>query len=317
MLTFNKSKDSLLIAEIPNKNKDDKLLIYYKPDPDGDLENEIDADTNQKLSLFSKYIEGDNKLSFEDIKSLKLAFKTNSTTHIPQKLTRKYEDAVRYVENSLKTYLDFEKDKLVFPIITDPSYRLFLSGLSGSGKSTVIASFLKTNRPKKKGAGIFLFSPISDDPSLKSIKNLIQQSIHEIETNLEREIEVEDFPDGSVVIFDDIESIKKPFHTKYMELRDTLLERGRSHKEGELGISTICVSHNAMNGHSTKTSIRECQYWVLFPSSNKRDVKTLLKTYGGLETQKIDDVMNIKSRWIFFKKSVPQYVIAEHSILLI
>ena len=137
------------------------------------------------------------------------------------------------------------------------------------------------------------------------------------ETMKGKDLEIEDIPDGSVVVFDDLESFPKNIRKKYMDLRDTFLERGRGHSEGQKGISTITVSHNARNGNATKASIRESQYWVLFPTANKVDVKNLFKLYGGLDTKDIDLLMNQKSRWCFFKKSIPQYAIGEHSIVVI
>lgn len=289
---------------------DKKDLVFLKNDNDD--EAEIDTTAANKRHVFKSFIEMDKKLSDDDTGMLLSSFE-KGVEPSNSKLVRKYKDGQKFVTNSLKKHLDYGSKHSLFPIIDEPSYRLFISGLSGSGKSFFIAMFLKYNRPKTKGAGIFLFSPVKNDKALSTVKNLIHIDLDEFAEEFKgKQFELEDVPEGSVVIFDDIESYKKHDAKRYMELRDMFLERGR-HSD----ISTICVSHNACNGHSTKASIREAQYWVLFPSANIRDSKNILKTYGGLETDKINELMSLKTRWLFFKKTIEQYAVSEHSIVVI
>ena len=298
----------------------DKKNIVYLKDEDG-KEPEIETKDEHKIYMFNNYLELDKKLSHLDIEKLNSCYKRHlrdgSNSEDLGKLSRKYHEAKKYVSDSLKKHLDYSSTKhKLFPIIDEDSFRVFVSGLSGSGKSYFINEFLKYNKPRCKEAGIFLFSPVKEDKAFKGIKNLIHLDLDELFEEMKgKELEVEDIPDGSIVIFDDIESFPKGVAKKYMNLRDIFLERGRGHKEGQKGISTICVSHNAMNGHSTKISIREAQYWCLFPKFNSRDTKAILKLYGGLENDDITHIMNMKSRWCFYRKSVPKYAVGEHSVI--
>ena len=225
------------------------------------------------------------------------------------KLNRKYNNAIDYVNSSLKRHLDYGVETDIFPIIDEPSYRIYVSGLSGSGKSTFIAEFLKRN-PVKKGAGIFLFSPVEKDEAMDKIKNVIRVNLDDVEKELKKEFTIEEVPEGSVVIFDDCESFPKKVAKRYLELRDIFMERGR-HRF----ISTITVSHNCCNGHSTKVCIRESQYWILFPKHNSRDTRNILKLYGGLEKNQIDEICDMKTRWCFYHKSIPRYAIGQHSVI--
>jgi hypothetical protein len=283
--------------------------IFLKED-DEDKPAEIDTSKEQKEIIFKNYLEMDKKLTQADITALVNAYKKDDP-EVEGKLGRKYENALRYVDNSLKKHLDFGTKHKLFPIVDDSSFRLYTSGASGSGKSTAIAEFVKRNKPKVKEAGIFLFSPIHKDEALDKIPNLIRLSLEEFEAECGRELEVEDLPRGSYVIFDDVESFPKAVLKKYLNLRDIFLERGR-HRD----ITTITVSHNSMNGHTTKASIRESGYWFIFPKFNARDSRSILKTYGGLDKEDIEKVMSMKSRWVFFKKTVPKYAISEHSVIL-
>jgi hypothetical protein len=301
MLSLNSGRKIAII------DSDKKHCVYLKDDGEG--EPEIETTRANKEKIFRKYLEMDKKLSHSELEMLLSAFKRDE--EVEGKLNRKYHIAKEYVNDSLKRYLDYGSKTLLFPVVEEPSYRLFVSGLSGSGKSHFISEFVKVNKPKTKGAGIFLFSPVENDKSMTKIKNLIHLNLDDLEAEMKgKELTVEDIPEGSIVIFDDIESYQKHVAKRYMELRDIFLERGR-HRD----ISTICVSHNAMNGHATKVSIREAQYWCLFPKFNARDSKVILKTYGGFEKNDIDEIMNMKSRWVFVRKSVPKYAVGEHGVI--
>lgn len=303
MLSLNSGRKIAII------DGDKKKPIFLKDDDSE--EAEIETTFENKKRMFSKYLELDKKLSTSDIQKLERAYDTDSPpSELEGKLSRKYVDGVKYVENSLKKHLDYGSKTKLIPIIEEPSYRLFVSGLSGSGKSHFISMFIKNNRLNREGAGIFLFSPVQDDKEMSNIKNLIHLDLDEFIAESGKELEIEDIPEGSVCIFDDIESWGKGRAKPYMDLRDILLERGR-HRD----ISTICVSHNAMNGHATKASIREAQYWCLFPKFNSRDTKVILKTYGGFDKGEIDEIMAMKTRWCLIRKSIPKYAIGEHTVI--
>jgi hypothetical protein len=292
------------IAMIDN---DKKKCIYLKDDKGQSAE--IETTPEQRLKMFEKFLKLDKKLRQAEINLMKEKY-DGRKVELPDKLFRKFEDASEYVENSLKKHLDYGFESELFPIIDDDSYRMFVSGLSGSGKSHFIAQFLKHNKPTEEGSGIFLFSPVQNDKALSSVKNLIHLDLDEVEKELKKEFEVEDIPTGSIVLFDDIESYPKYQAKKYMELRDIIAERGRHRK-----ISLISVSHNCMAGNATKVQIRESQYWILFPKFNARDARTILKVYGGLDKNDIEKIMSMNTRWLLYRKAVPKYAVGQRSVL--
>jgi hypothetical protein len=307
MLTLKKSSDTKMIAKVRQTEGKDKPIYLLEDDS---KDSQIKMNPTEMINHFNKYCKLDKKLNISDMKILESAYVQGiHVDQIPSKLQRKYVDAIEYVKMCRKKYLEFN-EKYVFPIIQDESYRIYISGLSGSGKSTAVSMFLKHNPPKMKGAGIFLFSPVRDDKALSSIKNLIHIDLLDIEVELKGELQLEHIPPGSVLIFDDVESYDKKIRKLYMDFRDIALERGR-----HFSISCITVSHNARNGNTTKASIRESQYWILFPKHNSTDAKNILKLYGGLSTPEIQQVIDLKSRWVLYKKSVPKYAVGEHSVL--
>jgi hypothetical protein len=286
---------------------DKKKCIYLKEDKGQPAE--IETTPAQRLKMFEKYLKLDKKLRQSEIDLMKRKYDSEKVD-LPDKFLRKYEDASEYVDKSLKKDLDYGLDTDIFPIIEDESYRMYVSGLSGSGKSYFIAQFLKYNKPTTEGSGIFLFSPVTNDKAMESIKNIIHLSLDEIEAELKRDFQVEDIPEGSIVIFDDVESYPKLIAKQYMELRDIIAERGRHRK-----ISLISVSHNCMSGNATKVQIRESQYWVLFPKFNARDARQILKTYGGLDKKEIDRIISMNTRWLLYRKAVPKYAVGSHGVI--
>lgn len=295
---------------IINENKDKK--IYFK-DALKDDEPEIDTDLNQKVKIFKRFLERDDKLKKTEIDNLVKLYKEGNTEHEDRKISKLLEKGIDYVNKSLKRYLEFPNEISLFPIITQPTYRLFISGLSGSGKTKFCNDFLKVNKPSKD-AGIFLFSPVTDDDSIK-IKNLIHLKLENYYDEFKKDFEIEDLPKGSVCIFDDCDTYDKQYRHLYQEARNKILERGR-----HLGLSCCVIQHQAMGGNRGRSDIvlRECEFYCIFPKFNKRDSQNLLKNYTSMTKDKIDEVMDIEtSRWCFVKKSVPSYWISSHSCALI
>lgn len=300
------SLNSGIPIAIINGSKDKR--IYYK-DSGRDDEPELDTKPEQKTKIFKQYLERNDKLKKTDIEEILRAY--NSSTNLIDKTKQKIlEKGIAYVNLSLKRYLDYGKSTNLFPVITEPSFRCLITGGSGSGKTVFASEFLKANKPRK-GAGIFLFSPFEEDPSIKN-KDIIPIKLETYEKEYDRPFDIEDLPKGSICIFDDVDTYNKQYRQAYLDVRDTLMERGR-----HLDISTINIQHNPLQGVKGKIVLRESMYYVVFPRFNVRDTKVLLKSYTGMTAEQINEVMNIDSRWIMIKKSVPNYYCAEHTIGLL
>jgi len=298
-----------IIAQIHSNDIIDTDDVYIKDDLDNENDPEIDCSLDQKKKMFKTLVSKDKKFSSTDIESILCAFEND--TNVNPKLQRKFDNLLSQFKTLLKKQILLPQDYTIEAIVKEPSYRIFVSGLSGSGKSYYISQFIKNNR--KKNQQVFLLSPVDEDKAYSKIKDLIQISIPEIleETN-QGEVGVNDFPEGSIIIFDDIESYPKSQLKMYLELRQIILERGRHQN-----LSCITVSHNPMLGNITKACIRESQYFVLFPKHNARDVKKLLSSYGNLDTSQIESIVSMKGRSVFFRKVIPQYAISDNEILVI
>ena len=158
------------IAYILNEKepKKERKKIFIKGDVfDDSLTAELDTTGENKQKIFKDFLKMDKKLSKSDIDKMVADYKEgkDDTEH---KLSRKYEEAVEYVNTSLKKYLDYGDTEELFPIVDDlskKSVRIFISGQSNSGKSFFISQFLKYNKPKKNQP-VIMFSPFKEDKSL-------------------------------------------------------------------------------------------------------------------------------------------------------
>lgn len=183
--------------------------------------------------------------------------------------------------------------------------------MRASGKSYFVREFLKYNKPKD--ALVILISPFSDDPSLKGMK-YVKFELNELEDMLERPFTVFDFPEDAIVVFDDLEGFDKPTAKRIDELRDACLTVGRHH--GKRGLSVISINHNPMENRRTKAPLRESGYFVLFPGTNPRDVKVLLKAYAGYTDEQIREILDTKSRYVFVSKTIPSYWVSSSQVRL-
>ena len=208
--------------------------------------------------------------------------------------------------------LDLVKDNEMFQLIPSDRERdiHYITGQSGSGKSwfakNYINEYVKTH-PKNS---IYLFSSISDDSSIDSIKSLKRIDIKNPEF-LDEDIELSDMKD-SLVIFDDTDCIKqKDIKEKVNGILNMVLETGR-----HANISVIFTSHIACAGNDTKRILNEAHSVTLFPKMmGNKTMKYLLDSYFGLDKDQIKKVKKLKGgRSVTIMKTYPMVVFNDKSM---
>ena len=189
--------------------------------------------------------------------------------------------------------------------------RFYISGPSGSGKSFFISKWLKMNRKIYKGdykKDIYMFSRIEYDKKLDDF-NPIRVNLEDLLTDPMSAEELE----GTIVIFDDIDSISEPdVKNAVFSLRNDLLKCGR-----HFNITVLCTTHVLLNKNESRDCINESTSIVVFPRSGATyHIRELLKKYCGFEKNTIDHIMQIDTRWLCIRKLYPMCIIHENGIFM-
>lgn len=190
----------------------------------------------------------------------------------------------------------------------------YVAGPSGSGKSTYASKFMKNFKKIFKGSNIIVFSRLDTDEVIDKLKPIRIKIDEEL---VEDPIDIfEEFHNNDLVLFDDCDTIQnKSIRDAVSKIQNDILETGR-HKN-----IFILVTSHLINGNDRKncrTLLNESNTITFFPKSGSTyQIKYLLKNYIGLSNNQINDILNMKSRWITIGKTYPQYIMGETFIYLI
>lgn len=181
----------------------------------------------------------------------------------------------------------------------------YVSGMSGSGKSTFVARFANEYKKLHPKNPIFLFTGLEPEPggSIESIKGL--QRIKFDDAFMAHEFTIQDMA-SSLLIFDDIDVItSKIILDKLYSLLKLALETGRhSH-------TSVCfTSHTACNKDRTKAILTECHSITIFPSGmGDLPLKYLLQSYFGLTNKQINEIKELDTRALTLYRTLPKVMV--------
>jgi len=190
--------------------------------------------------------------------------------------------------------------------------KLYVSGVSGSGKSTYISKWISQFlKGKRKDTPIYIFSSVDFD---KVFDEKFGDNI--IRINLDSSIVLSPIQvselENSLCIFDDIDTVKNPAIRKAVcSLRDECLEIGRHYD-----VSLLCTSHLLSNWGATRRLLNEATSVTVFPKGGGGlfHIKNYLKTYAGMNSQQIKRLINLKSRWVTIYRVYNPYIISQKEI---
>jgi hypothetical protein len=199
-----------------------------------------------------------------------------------------------------------------FQQIPDPETErqiLYITGASGSGKSTYTAKYIQHYKKMFPKNEVYCFSSLKEDESLDVVKPkrvMIDDSIWK------EPIVVDEFA-NSLVVLDDIDVIsdKKQREAVY-SIMNQILETGRHFK-----ITCVITNHLPTAGKDTRRVLNECHSVTYFPhSGTARGTKYLLTEYLGLDKGQIKKIKDLKSRWATVFKNYPNVCMTEKDIWL-
>lgn len=203
------------------------------------------------------------------------------------------------------------QDAKIFPIPSRRPEQIYISGPNGSGKTYYAARYLKRLRKLQPKRPIYVFSDLKDDELLDKIKGVQR-------VNIDRELVDEPITpeqlEGSIVVFDDVDSIQdKAILREVLNLRDRLLKTSR-HSD----VYVVCTNHLSCDYKATRTLINECRSITVFPKSGAANqIQRIFKEYCGLTTKQIEYIMGLPSRWVTLHKNYPMYVTYDNGIALL
>ncbi len=247
------------------------------------------------------------------------------------KTKKKKEHALGYIEDQ-KIYLESVNDDYFFkigdqlvkeieteteeikplPQTINPRSVIYVCGKSNSGKSTFCREYIGEYMKlfPKRDVYIVLKDDMDKDKAFKGLdkKNIFYPPL---DTFLE-EVKMEEFPDGSLILLDDIDYIgDKIIKENLFKLKNEIMGAGSKRK-----ISLVLTSHLINKGHSTREIINEMNQVVLFPAGCL-NLDYFLEHYLGFSKDDIKDVKKLKTRYILINNGVPQYLLSKHKLYML
>jgi len=186
---------------------------------------------------------------------------------------------------------------------------MYITGASGSGKSTYISKYCKQYRKAFPDNEIYVFSALKEDESLDacSPKRIVID-----DRMISDPLSVDDFKD-SMVIFDDVDVIGEKKHRDAVyQLLNALLETGRHTKS-----SVFISNHLPTAGKDTRRVLNEAHSVIWFPNSGSGvGMKRLLCDYLGLDKDINKKLRKMRTRWAVYFKNYPGVMMTERNIWL-
>lgn len=295
MLSF---KGGVAIATV--KAADGSTRTLYLRDSNIDpvklLEKQFKADLKDDLD------QGERRKLYKAIRS--------SEPPSDEKLVPFYELALTNIQDKDSfNSLDASSSKLEVMPRKDIVEKLYVSGVSGSGKSTYVGKYLKHFKKMFPDDQINVFSSVDEDEAL---------DVHDpVRVDLDEAVDdpylVQDF-ESSISVFDDTNTIRdKMVRDAVNAVQAELIEIGRHYQA-----RVIVTSHILCNYKQTRQILNEATSVTFFPnSSGKYHINNFLRTHAGLDRDQIERVFLLPSRWVTIYRTFPSYIIWEKGVSLL
>ena len=247
---------------------------------------------------------------------MSFTFETNNKLRMVAKIQGgKYNNKIISLNPKIenKDNLDFDgltiQNNCYFQMMPDKTLErqiIYITGVSGSGKSTFTRQFVKEYKTIFKENEVYLFSCLTNDESLDEVK----PKRFRIEDDLVTDPIKPEELSNSLVIFDDVDTIaNRKIKEAVYQLLNEILQIGRHHK-----ISAIITNHLPTNFNWTRIILNESHIVVYFPSFATNKVKYLLENYVDLEKKEIRKFKRMNTRWVALFKHAPRICLSEHEI---
>lgn len=249
----------------------------------------------------------------------------NSVRHrlpVKKELTDLFIKAIKHYNDNFSQSVSIEDGLMeVVPLrVKNMTDSLYITGASGSGKSSVTGTYLSNYKEMFPDNPIYLFSRVATDKVLDQYNPIrIMLDVTILQNPITPEQLSNQDPKtrkylGSLVIFDDIDTIEVVKIRKEVQALRSLLLETRRH----FLIYMVSTSHQLFNYASTRLLISEATALVCFPKKSslaqlQRYFKEVLG-YSLIESRKF---LNTDSRWIYVHAQSPRFIVSESTVFLI
>ena len=181
---------------------------------------------------------------------------------------------------------------------------LYITGMSGSGKSYFTADWIKRYKQIYPKNNVYLLSSLDQDDSIDKIKDLYRIKLNEF---VEDKWTIDDLKD-SCIIFDDTDCVTDKNIKKEIDLLlNSVLQTGR-----HTSTSVIFTSHLATCGKDSRMILAEAHSVVLFPMTmGARNLKYICESYFGLDANEIKKLKKLDGRWVMINRTYPKSILSE------
>jgi hypothetical protein len=276
--------------------RDDDIKIYYldepinllkelNPDEGLDLVSDLVDESTKHLNL-DPYTLDSKRLCNIDQDIYHRSAPTNKLDRRVFNKTLETLDGMNY-----KIYRsDIGDIKLIPQNKPGQTTRVYCSGQSGSGKSTMCGLYALEYQREHPVNKVFLISIKDNDPAFDGVvSDLIRIPLDRKLLTTSNDIKPYS---NSLVIFDDYEAIDdKHIRGAILKLKNKIFKLGRS-----LDISICSIQHKSLGGQQSITDINESNVFVCSPRNNLGECKKLLSTYRGYDKYQLERIFDEETR---------------------
>jgi hypothetical protein len=134
-------------------------------------------------------------------------------------------------------------------------------------------------------------------------------------TFIQDPIKMDEIEKESIIIFDDFESYEnEPYiYNAILSFLTDIITMGRTKK-----LKVFIVLHGLLKPKIQSLIYNEMTYLILYPnSSSYSTIKRLLEQKVGLDIKKINEIKNLKSKYLIIHKTYPKYIIYSNNVELL
>jgi hypothetical protein len=182
----------------------------------------------------------------------------------------------------------------------------YIAGQSGAGKSYMARTLAENYRKMYPERPIVLVSKLTEDETLDNSKAKIGRVA--IESLVKDPPAINEF-NKTMVLFDDIDTLEKPYDEAVRRIMNDLLIMGRHE------VSTVCVmSHYLAKDKKQALLLNEAHYIIVYPASTSpRSLKYVCESYAGLDPDQIKELKKL-GRWVIISKNYPVWVMGQNAL---